>query len=504
MNHLSRTTLAAAAISLGSLSAGFAADLGPRPAAAIAPALYDWSGVYIGMHAGYGGGMKDWTGVLGADLTAKGFLAGGQIGINKQIGSLVFGLELDGSWADIGGSQLLLNGGPPLGFQTEATARSKINGLVTFTGRAGLAADRWFVYAKGGLAVAQEKHSFSFSSSSFAPLAPSSEMASGSGSEHRWAPIVGFGTEYALGNNWSVKAEYNYVHLGTRTAGLTGTANVNGVVTPLGAAGASIEQALHLGKIGVNYRFGGIQTDPTLAPVKAAPGYNWSGAYVGVQGGYGFGHAEWPDLFNPANPQTGKYDANGWLAGGTVGVNAQAGTLVFGVEGEWMWTGIKGSQTAVLNFGATTQTFDFETKVNWLAIAAARAGFVTADRLMVYGKAGVALADERHTLTDTRIGPNLSAVFNLEAKALHTGVVAGAGVEYALGGNWSAKFEYDYIKMLAQNLTATGVRNINAPPIVGSGASSTQFDKMPQDLHLIKFGVNYHFNPTPVAVSARY
>ena len=152
---------------------------------------------------------------------------------------------------------------------------------------------------------------------------------------------------------------------------------------------------------------------------------------------------------------------NGWLAGGTVGVNAQPGSFVFGVEGEWMWTGIKGNQTAVFDLGGgVTQTLGLETNINWLAIAAARAGFVAADRLMVYGKAGVTLADERHTLTQSTIVPGFSSVFNLEAKALHTEIVAGAGVEYALGGNWSAKFEYDYIKMLAQNFTGTGTQSV--------------------------------------------
>jgi opacity protein-like surface antigen len=267
-----------------------------------------------------------------------------------------------------------------------------------------------------------------------------------------------------------------------------------------------IEQALHLAKVGVNYRFGGIQADPTLAPARAAPGYNWSGAYVGVQGGYGFGHHEWPDSFVPARPESGKYDANGWLAGGTVGVNAQAGAFVFGVEGEWMWTGIKGSQASIVVFpGGVTMTHGLETKVNWLAIAAARAGFVVGDRLLVYGKAGVALADERHTFNESTIHPAGSfLVFDLSAKALHTGVVAGAGAEYALGGNWSAKLEYDYIKMLAQNFTATGTDSLNAPPNVGSIAIFRQFGKMPQDLHLIKFGINYHFNQTPVVASARY
>ena len=64
----------------------------------IVAAGLDWSGVYIGAHAGYGGGMNDWMGIdPGANFVARGPLVGGQVGINKQLGSFVFGLELDGS-----------------------------------------------------------------------------------------------------------------------------------------------------------------------------------------------------------------------------------------------------------------------------------------------------------------------------------------------------------------------------------------------------------------------
>ena len=256
----------------------------------------------------------------------------------------------------------------------------------------------------------------------------------------------------------------------------------------------------------MNYRFGGINVDPSFAPIPAASGTNWSGAYFGTQGGYGFGRTGWPDFADPTTPDSGKYDVKGWLAGGTVGVNAQAGAFVFGVEGEWMWTGIKGSQTMSVDAGAgATLTLGLATKVNWLAIAAARAGFVVGDKLMIYGKAGVALADETHTFDETFSAGPASITDQLSAKALHTGVVAGAGVEYALGNNWSAKFEYDYIRMLGQAYTGTGFESANAPPVaVGTIDLFSSFNQMSQDLHIIKLGVNYHFNPMPVMVSARY
>ena len=88
---------------------------------------------------------------------------------------------------------------------------------------------------------------------------------------------------------------------------------------------------------------------------------------------------------------------------------------------------------------------------------------------------------------------------------MHTGVVVGAGGEYALGNNWSIKAEYDYIKMFAQQVTAQGTVNFNIPGVlVGTGDGAFQVSKLNQDLHLVKIGVNYHFSPMPTVVTARY
>src|SRR3954462_2343349 len=127
------TTALAAMIPFATASA---ADM-PVKAAPIMAVGYDWSGVYVGVHAGFGGGMKDWD-ARTTNFVARGALAGGQVGINKQLGSFVFGLELDGSWADISGSQFVTIGGAALGITSTQLARSKIDGLATFAGRAGL------------------------------------------------------------------------------------------------------------------------------------------------------------------------------------------------------------------------------------------------------------------------------------------------------------------------------------------------------------------------------
>jgi outer membrane immunogenic protein len=490
-----KTSIWLTAVAFGALlpTAALAADL-PVKARPLPIAFYDWSGIYIGGHIGYGGGMKDWDNQPG-DFVARGFLGGGQVGINKQIASFVFGLELDGSWANISGSQTTVNGGALINNTLTLSNSSRIDGLVTLAGRAGIAADRWFVFAKAGLAVAHESHSFDGIDAG--PLG--TQTATASAKEYRVAPMGGLGAEYALGNNWSLKAEYNYIHLGSRSLAFRGTQT--NPAAPF-AFNESIEQSMHLVKVGANYRLGGIAIDPSYTPVPAAPGTNWSGAYIGAQGGYGWGHKEWRGI--GAGPNDGKYDVNGWLAGGTVGVNAQAGVFVFGVEGDLMWTDIKGNQTFTATLGVLATTVNLETKVNWLATAAARAGFVVGDKLLVYGKAGVALAEETHSFNTLFTNGVATVTTNIQAKPLHTGVLAGAGAEYALGGNWSAKFEYNYIKMLGQAFTATGPGFVNAPPVVGTVRADQRFDKMTQDMHIFKVGLNYHFSPMPAVVSARY
>lgn len=467
-----------------------AADL-PLKARPIVAAGLDWSGVYLGVHAGYGGGMKDWA-VGPADFVARGALAGGQVGINKQLGSMVFGLELDGSWADIAGTSSFGVVGPAFPVSVNSTSTSKIDGLATFAGRAGIAADRWFVFAKAGLSAAHEKHTVLNTVSTVAGAVVTQTTTSLNGSETRYAPMLGFGAEYALSGPWSILAEYDYHHFGTRNVRLTGTISLLGAATP-STLDNRIEQAVHVAKLGVNYRFGPVAIDPSVVPIASAPGTNWTGAYIGAQGGYGWGQTQWPNLFGAVPPlgELPRHDTSGWIAGGAIGVNAQTGRFVFGVEGEILATGIGGHVATSASAAGLVIDAAFASKIDWLALASARAGFVVGDRLMLYGKGGLAIAEERHVATAIQNIPAISV--NLSGKAVHTGAVVGAGGEYAFAPNWSVKAEYDYIKMFAQQVQLTGTA-VGGP--FGAGLTTVQAaDRIVQDLHLVKFGVNYHFNP---------
>jgi opacity protein-like surface antigen len=442
--------------------------------------------------------MSDWwindTVEPTPDHAANGVLAGAQVGINKQIASLVFGLELDGSWANIRGSQTMRLGFPFFFGNATSTSTSRIEALTTVAGRAGLAADRWFAYAKLGLAGAWERHT----SSAVGNLGFATFATNLSGRDFRWAPLVGIGAEYALDRDWSVKAEYDYLHFGTRQVATMGSASSFGVTVPITGDVPIAQDSIHLIKLGVNYRIGAVAADPKYPPVKAPSGTDWTGGFVGVQAGYGLGR-EWRHQDRSPLPGSGNFDANGWLAGFDGGVNVQSGALVFGVEGEWMWTGMRGRQVSAFpQFGVPTAA-DLNTSIDWLAIASGRAGFVVGDHLLVYGKAGIAIANERHAFDGASFG-TVSKGMAVEGKALHSGGVIGAGLEYALASNWSIKGEYDYIHMINQHTSQSG--SFEQTGFAPAAAAVNSW--ITQDLHLFKVGVNYHFNPLPGAVAPSY
>ncbi|MGH6682313.1 MAG: outer membrane protein [Pseudolabrys sp.] len=218
------------------LSAANAADL-PRPAYK-APVfnpepVYSWTGFYIGLHAGYG-----WTTISGSDPTGTGtgdldgWLAGGQLGYNYQIGKFVVGVEGDLSAADVKFSvddPLGLGGG---------NATVKNDYFATLALRLGYAFDRFLVYGKGGAAFTREKWDITDGVGGFA-----------NGSFRRTGWMLGAGVEYALWNAWSIKAEYNYLHFGSIDEVLT----TGGGLVAAGPATASSHS--HLLKFGLNWRF---------------------------------------------------------------------------------------------------------------------------------------------------------------------------------------------------------------------------------------------------------
>jgi outer membrane immunogenic protein len=190
-----------------------AADLG-RPAPAPyykAPPASEvaaaWAGFYVGIEGGWGWGrteQTDATGFSSGRYDVSGGLIGGTLGYNWQASNIVFGLEGDGSWADINGSTT--GGGFCGGASPNCSA--KLDALGTVRGRLGLAFNNLLPYVTGGLAVG-DLHGAE------GDIAANGAFGAGSATVTGWT--VGGGLEYMFMPNWSLKAEYLYVDLGNHT-----------------------------------------------------------------------------------------------------------------------------------------------------------------------------------------------------------------------------------------------------------------------------------------------
>jgi outer membrane immunogenic protein len=231
-------------VALGITAPAVAADLPARtytkaPAPMIA-AIYDWSGFYIGANGGYGTSRKEWDNtalVLGDEGSnnATGGTAGGQIGYRWQTGSWVFGLEGQGNWADLRGSNVNA-------LIAADTNRTKIDAFGLFTGQIGYAWNNVLLYAKGGVAVVDDKYSGLFTATG---------NPFDSATETRTGATVGAGLEVGFTPNWSVGFNYDHLFLGDRNI------NFSSVTTTALSRVESIHQDVDLFTVRVNYRWGG-------------------------------------------------------------------------------------------------------------------------------------------------------------------------------------------------------------------------------------------------------
>jgi outer membrane immunogenic protein len=223
-------------------------------------------------------------------------------------------------------------------------------------------------------------------------------------------------------------------------------------------------------------------------PVRKAPPapvyvpYNWNGWYVGAHLGYGWGDKGVVDVRGdtgvPPGTQVLEHDVSGWLAGFQAGWNYQTGNWLFGIEGQWSWTGIDGSGSATVPAGP----LEFATDVDWIATLTARLGIVS-DRWLWYLKGGGAWAKDQYTETVVGVFPTFTP------SETRSGWTVGLGVEYAWGNNWSSKLEWNYLDF--------------GDDQVLFGVTPARID---QKIHIVKVGLNYKFDwgKTPAPVAARY
>lgn len=186
------------------------------------------------------------------------------------------------------------------------------------------------------------------------------------------------------------------------------------------------------------------------APAVVSPVTNWSGFYAGVMAGYA------------AEATNNPIKLKGGFAGGTVGYNVQSGMFVGGIEADGAWADVSSS---VLIFPVTVTA-----KVDALATVRGRVG-VAFDQVLLYGTAGLALADA--SLSASAFGVSIA-----DSRTM-TGWTAGAGVEWMFLPHWSLKAEYLYRSFGGQTFFAA-----QFPPGIPTGTLN---------LSSAQVGVNFHF-----------
>jgi iron complex outermembrane recepter protein len=214
-------------------------------------------------------------------------------------------------------------------------------------------------------------------------------------------------------------------------------------------------------------------TGPTLAAV------NWTGVYLGVNGGFTFGGSDWTDSVTGASSNV--FNTSGFVFGGTLGANYQVGAWVFGVEADGDWADSSGFGTFTTTSTTSLCAGGCLTKNTWLATARGRAGYAF-DRFLVYGTGGAAFGNIQVNFSNDPV-----------SSATKAGWTAGAGVEVAVAPHWSAKAEYLFVDLGDGSCTtdcaiqnAGTFPNLLGPPVTPNVA--VKFNES-----LFRAGINYKF-----------
>ena len=223
----------------------------------------------------------------------------------------------------------------------------------------------------------------------------------------------------------------------------------------------------------------------TKAPAMIAAVYDWSGFYIGANGGWGSSRKCW-DFTTPAGTfvaAEGCHDATGGTVGGQVGYRWQAGTFVFGLEAQGNWADFKGRNTSQFN-----PLFGNDTRVDAFGLFTGQIGYAV-NNVLLYVKGGAAVTSDRHrsyaTATNTVVTNNVDDT--------RWGGALGVGLEYGFAPNWSVGVEYNHLFM--QDKTYTFTNNGVA------GAAGTLFgtDRIRQDVDLVTARLNYKFGGPIIA-----
>jgi outer membrane immunogenic protein len=246
------------------------------------------------------------------------------------------------------------------------------------------------------------------------------------------------------------------------------------------------------------------------APVVAPPIYDWTGFYIGVNGGYSWGRSETDFNFVGFPLFSTSENLNGWVFGGQAGYNWQFNrNWLFGVEADIDATGQKGSLIAGVGPTCTVNTIPgalsvttctstaatFEQKLPWLGTGRLRFGFLPTDHWLLYVTGGVAFGEVETdaaltttTAVTTPLGTTVTAATaSTSSNVTRVGWTVGAGTEWVVSGPWTAKLEYLYVDLGTVNNAYT----VGGVPFLTANSRVTD--------NIVRVGLNYRFGGPVVA-----
>jgi outer membrane immunogenic protein len=221
---------------------------------------------------------------------------------------------------------------------------------------------------------------------------------------------------------------------------------------------------------------------PPPAPLPVI--YNWSGFYIGANGGWGQSRNCWDfvDVLGVVVAD-GCRERSGGLIGGQIGYRWQASQWVFGLEAQGDWADLSNQRVSVIN-----PLFSTRTSTDGIGLFTGQIGYAW-NAALLYVKGGAAVTSNSFSILSTATGVDLAS-----ASATRWGGTIGVGFEYGFTPNWSFGAEYNHLFMGDANNTFSV-----ANPIV-AGA----LNRISQDVDMVTLRINYRFGGYGAPIAARY
>jgi outer membrane immunogenic protein len=230
-------------------------------------------------------------------------------------------------------------------------------------------------------------------------------------------------------------------------------------------------------------------TPPVASKISIPPPtFTWAGPYLGVTAGYANGFHSFDDLAGAflGYPGLANDQSKGFAAGGTIGFNLQAGSLVYGLEADLSWLSNKSAY--VDPNGAINNFYPSETnRLNDLGTVRGRLGLAV-DRTLFYFTAGLAVGEVANTVLYNSFKFPTSNTPNFNIDSTRAGWVVGSGLEYALTPNWTAKGEALYAQL---NSTVGSWVSPGSQAFPANAVYNVRFNT---SVAVVRAGLNYKFD----------